>query len=110
MGAIGCCVLNCVPPPGTKKHRFPKHDVEVSSMIIEWVVYNKAILQLFETWCRNIGRPELISKGIAQVYKSYRLCDLHFDLDTKFPTFHNRTNLKKGSIPTNILPGNYYHY
>ncbi|CAH1378368.1 unnamed protein product, partial [Tenebrio molitor] len=87
MGAIGCCVLNCVPPPGTKKHRFPKHDVE-----------------LFETWCRNIGRPELISKGIAQVYKSYRLCDLHFDLDTKFPTFHNRTNLKKGSIPTNILP------
>jgi hypothetical protein len=35
MGAIGCCVLNCVPPPGTKKHRFPKHDVEVSSMIIE---------------------------------------------------------------------------
>lgn len=36
---------------------------------------------------------------MGRVRKNYRVCDVHFDDNSKFQTYHNRTNLKYGSIP-----------
>jgi hypothetical protein len=41
---------------------------------------------------------------IPTVQKHYRVCDVHFDEQSKFPFNRNRTNLKVGSIPCLHLP------
>jgi hypothetical protein len=60
-------------------------------------------VEMCRKWCVAIGREELMSK-IPTVQKHYRVCDVHFDEQSKFPFNRNRTNLKVGSIPCLHLP------
>jgi hypothetical protein len=79
-----CCVVNCCTKD-LMLHVFPKD------------------LEMCKKWCVAIGREELMSK-IPTVQKHYRVCDVHFDEQSKFPFNRNRTNLKVGSIPCLHLP------
>jgi hypothetical protein len=53
-----------------------------------------------------IAREELLAK-LLTVQKYYRVCDVHFDEQSKFPDNRNRTNLKVGSVPRLHVPGKY---
>jgi hypothetical protein len=53
-----------------------------------------------------IAREELLAK-LPIVQKYYRVCDVHFDEQSKFPDNRNRTNLKVGSVPRLHVPGKY---
>jgi hypothetical protein len=53
-----------------------------------------------------IAREELLAK-LLTVQKYYRVCDVHFDEQSKFPDNRNRTNLKVGSVPRFHVPGKY---
>ncbi|KAJ3617846.1 hypothetical protein MTP99_006936 [Tenebrio molitor] len=79
-----CCVSNC-SFENLKLHMFPK-DVE-----------------LCRKWCVAIAREELLAK-LPIVQKYYRVCDVHFDEQSKFPDNRNRTNLKVGSVPRLHVP------
>ncbi|XP_063907428.1 uncharacterized protein LOC135125702 [Zophobas morio] len=59
---------------------------------------------LFKVWCSTIGRDDLTEKGVQWIRRNYRVCDIHFDENSKFVSCHNRTNLKVGSIPNLQLP------
>jgi hypothetical protein len=68
-------------------------------------------------WMGLIGRNDLLAID-ASKRKNYRVCDVHFHEDTKFLVKNNRTNLKRGSIPSLFLNckysvslyGIFFHY
>mgnify|MGYP005984389365 FL=1 len=67
--------------------------------------YFPILFQLFKVWCSTIGRDDLTEKGVQWIRRNYRVCDIHFDENSKFVSCHNRANLKVGSIPNLQLPG-----
>lgn len=112
-----CCVVNC---KNTSKeeilHTLPKDDeVSVAGLYKNLNFYNlvinqkinRLLFQLRRKWCVAIRREDLIDIDLSKRSR-YRVCDIHFAKNTKFPTNRNRTNLKAGSYPTFNLPGKLY--
>lgn len=60
---------------------------------------------MFIRWIMAIDRQDFLQKEKQNVRTNYRVCDIHFTDDMKFPVGKNRTNLKYGSIPSLNLPG-----
>ena len=79
-----CVVISCKSRNGISKHHFPKND-----------------LPRFEVWVQRCGNPKLLTMTPDQIYKSYFVCDLHFDTDC-----HSEGTklLKRNAIPTLCLP------
>lgn len=79
----------CVVPGCTdlfsKKHTFPIKDVS-----------------LFNKWVQQVQNPILNNKSDEQIYKSHRVCDLHFAENDKVPG--TKRGLRKTAFPTLLLP------
>jgi len=67
------------------RHRFPKDKIT------------------FDTWVKRSGNNSL-NKSIDVVYKSFVMCDKHFEESCKSPGFKK---LITNSVPTLNLPGKY---
>lgn len=85
-----CVVFSCKSRNNISKHRFPKNDI---SRFVKWV--------------ERSGNPKLLTMTPEQIYKSYLVCDLHFDSDC-----HSKGTklLKHNAIPTLCLPVCELHY
>lgn len=79
-----CVVPGCIDI-FSKKHTFPMKDVT-----------------LFNKWVLQVQNPILNNKSQEQVYKSYRVCDLHFAECDKVPG--TKRGLRKTAFPTLLLP------
>lgn len=80
------CVVPGCEDLFTKKHSFPKNDIA-----------------LFDKWINNVNNPILNNKSREQIYKSYRVCDLHFSENDR--VLGTKRGLKKTAFPTLLVPG-----
>lgn len=87
MPSNNCCVIGCDSTyldKVTRRHRFPKDVIR------------------FNIWVQRSGNNNLLNKTVDQVYKSYIMCDKHFE------PCHKSFGLKRlnlNALPTLHLPG-----
>jgi len=81
-----CVVIGCDTTCTDKitRHRFPK-DVMV-----------------FNIWVQKSGNNKLLNKSVDNIYKSFVMCDKHFDQSCKSAGFKR---LNRNAVPTLNLPG-----
>lgn len=92
MPSNNCVVIGCDTTYNDKKtlrHRFPKNEI------------------IFDIWVKKSGNNKLLYKSMESVYKSYTMCDKHFDNSCKSPGFKK---LIINSVPTLNLPGKHILY
>lgn len=81
-----CCVVNC-SDISSKRHRFPRPDRQP---------------ELFEKWLEKIGNPHLKTKTSEQIYKTDRICHIHFKDEFKVVSHRGISTI---AYPTLFLPG-----
>lgn len=79
-----CVVNGCKSRNGVSKHRFPKNDIP-----------------RFILWIQRAGNTKLLNMTHEQIYKTYLVCDLHFEKDCHSP---GTKLLNRNAIPTLCLP------
>lgn len=82
-----CVVMGCdttYDDKLTRRHRFPKE---------------KSICDI---WVQRCGNDKLLNKSVEQIFKSFVMCEKHFENSCKNPGFKK---LIVGSVPTLNLPG-----
>jgi len=79
-----CVVKGCKSNKETPKHRFPYKSPDD-----------------FSIWVQRTGNIELFNKAQEYIYKSYVICEQHFDSSCKSP---GTKRLKCRSLPTLNLP------
>uniref|UniRef100_A0A2S2PC87 THAP-type domain-containing protein n=1 Tax=Schizaphis graminum TaxID=13262 RepID=A0A2S2PC87_SCHGA len=87
MPSTACVVINCdstYTDKVTRRHRFPKDTIR------------------FNIWVQRSGNNKLLNKTINDVYKSYVMCDKHFEPCFKSLGLHK---LNANAVPTLNLPG-----
>jgi len=87
MPSTACVVINCdstYADKVTRRHRFPK----------DMIRYN--------IWVQRSGNNKLLNKTVDDVYKSYVMCDKHFEPCYKSLELHR---LNANAVPTLNLPG-----
>lgn len=83
-----CVVIGCDSTYDEKltiRHRFPKDE------------------ELCNIWVKRSGNNNLLNKSVGHIFKSYVMCDKHFEYNCRNPGFKK---LIVGSIPTINLPSN----
>lgn len=83
-----CVVVDCTTSYSdtiTIRHRFPKDK------------------NIFKIWVMRSGNNKLVNLSMADVHKSFVMCDKHFAPSCKSPGFKK---LILNSVPTLNLPGN----
>lgn len=78
------CVVKGCNSRNDPKHRFPKNAIED-----------------FKIWVHRTGNSSLLSMSNDQIYKSYLMCEQHFEKSCKSP---GTNRLKCRSLPTLKLP------
>lgn len=87
MPSTACVVINCdstYTDKVTRRHRFPKDTIR------------------FNVWVQRSGNNKLLNKTIDDVYKTYVMCDKHFEPCFKSLGLHK---LNANAVPTLNLPG-----
>lgn len=79
------CVVPGCKDVLSKKHTFPKNDVD-----------------LFNKWINQVQNPILKNKTHQQIYGTYTVCDLHFSDHDRVPG--TKRGLRKTAFPTKYLP------
>lgn len=82
-----CVVVGCdtfKTDKETLRYRFPKDE------------------NTFACWVKRSGNSKLLSMKLEDVFKSYMMCEKHFEQDCKSPGFKK---LKTKALPTLLLPG-----
>lgn len=62
------CVVPTCMDLFSKRHLFPKNNPP-----------------LFKKWVNQVRNPKLDNKTLEEIYKSYRVCDLHFSERDRVP-------------------------
>lgn len=89
MPSNSCVVIGCDTKYSDKtvlRHRFPKDK------------------NTFDVWVKRSGNNKLLNKPIDIVYKSFIMCDKHFEETCRSP---GSKKLITNSLPTLNLPGKY---
>jgi len=87
MPSNSCVVIGCDTKYNDKniiRHRFPKDEM------------------IFNIWVQRSGNNKLLNKSINDVYKSFIMCDKHFEQNCKSAGFKK---LIWYAVPTLNLPG-----
>jgi len=88
MPSIACVVINCdsmYTDKVTRRHRFPKDPLRSPVNI----------------WVQRSGNNKLLNKTVDAVYKSFVMCDKHFD--SCYKSF-GLQRLNSNAVPTLNLP------
>lgn len=78
------CIVPGCKDVFSKKHTFPKNDIV-----------------LFRKWINQVNNPLLETKTLEQIYKCYKVCDLHFSDYDRVPGA--KRGLRKTAYPTLFL-------
>jgi hypothetical protein len=78
-----CCVPYCKDNI-SKRHRFPKGDENI-----------------FNKWVNNVRHPKFEGLNKDQIYRSYYVCDRHFEEEFKVPG--TKRGLRKDAMPSLFL-------
>lgn len=79
-----CAVNGCYSRKSVPKHKFPRNDP-----------------LRFQIWINSTGNPKLLNMSRQNIYKSYVMCDVHFESSCHVV---NTKKLNVESIPTLFLP------